>query len=180
MKIFFGTCRALLGQKPQSAPKPDDTKSAKKDIDKLDDADGPGAGGGYKPLDSLESTPWDADGPGAGGGYDRDDLPPVKIQSDGPGAGGGYDDDGVNDDDSDGPGAGGGYGDSVSSFGSMSGVVSASWTQPMTVAPTIDGHTYTITDYPALSGEWYIGSSTPVPFPADPKSAARTPEGKTK
>lgn len=180
MNIFFGHCRGAHCQKPPSAPKQDETKSAKADVDKLDDADGPGAGGGYKPIDSLESSPWDADGPGAGGGYDGDGLPPVKIKSDGPGAGGGYDDDGVDDGDSDGPGAGGGYGDSVSSFGTMSGVVSASWTQPMTVIPTIDGQTYTISDYPPLSGEWYLGSSTPVPIPADPKLAAKTPEGKAK
>lgn len=65
------------------APAPTDKR------DGVDDADGPGAGGGY---DSYDGKPGDADGPGAGGGYD-DGVPSGDGPSDadGPGAGGGYD-----------------------------------------------------------------------------------------
>ncbi len=70
------------------------------------EGDGPGAGGGYEPAD----VPHEGDGPGAGGGYDGDEVP---AEGDGPGAGGGYEPADVPHE-GDGPGAGGGYdGDEV-------------------------------------------------------------------
>lgn len=85
-----------------------------------DDDDGPGAGGGYEPV----QDPAESDGPGAGGGYDSHEIP---DDDDGPGAGGGYEP--VQDPaESDGPGAGGGY-----------ATISTRWNQPLALFSTSVG-----------------------------------------